>query len=211
METPWGKSSVKRSTTFAFSAYRKVLCGLFCVISLCLASPASPEENRPPESFYTSISPVNCHIPAPPVVNAYEVRGLTVQECPAPKGWRLFIASTDERSWPELSNDAHLWSTEEQVVYRNDFGNFPNLGADMVEWRVSASGRPCALIFRISAQAPVPPDSASITKTLSKLFVIRLADGTPRFCGVVQTNREARELADKAAPGAPPLSHHHLP
>src|SRR3989339_811011 len=210
--TPWGKEHMKRSTKrppaspiIASSSLRKVF-GLFCTLLLCLAAPAGHAENRRPTSVYTSVKPTDCHVPPPPLVTAYEARGLAVRECQAPKGWRLFVVSTDECSWLELSRDGLLWSTEEQVVYRNNFGNFPNLGADKVEWCLSASGSPIALIFRISAQSPTPPDNATVIKSLSKLFVIRLDDGTPQFCGVVQTNKEARELADRVSPDAHPLS-----
>ena len=138
--TPWGKEHMKRSTKrppaspiIASSSLRKVF-GLFCTLLLCLAAPAGHAENRRPTSVYTSVKPTDCHVPPPPLVTAYEARGLAVRECQAPKGWRLFVVSTDECSWLELSRDGLLWSTEEQVVYRNNFGNFPNLGADKVEW-----------------------------------------------------------------------------
>lgn len=105
------------------------------------------------ESLFTSIKSEDCHKPSAAIIGLYEERGLTVEECAAAKDWRLFVASSDERSWIELARDDHvLWSTEEQVVYRNTFGYFPNIGAEKVEWRIAKTKLPTALIFRIAAQ-----------------------------------------------------------
>ena len=147
------------------------------------------------ESLFTSIKSEDCHKPSAAISGLYEERGLTAEECAAAKDWRLFVASSDERSWLELARDDHvLWSTEEQVVYRNTFGYFPNIGAEKVEWRMAKTKLPTALIFRIAAQNPQHTD-----KNISRLFVIGFRDNTPFFCGVVKTNQEARVLAEQAA------------
>lgn len=147
------------------------------------------------ESLFTSITSEDCHKPSTAISSHYEERGLTAEECPAAKDWRLFVVSSDERSWLELARDDHvLWSAEEQVVYRNTFGYFPNIGAEKVEWRMAKTKLPTTLIFRIAAQNPQQTD-----KNISRLFVIGFRNNTPFFCGVVKTNQEARVLAEQTA------------
>lgn len=94
-----------------------------------------------------------------------------------------------------MSYDKEIWSTVNQVWgdEKYKFGHFPNINDEHAEWRISKSGEPKALIFRIYAQ---DPDKAS-TK-LSRLFVIGLANHIPRFCGIAKTNEEAIKIADDA-------------
>lgn len=174
--------------------YRK----FFAAVALCLAGSWTGAAAQSLESLYTSIKSTACSKPPASTVAAYDARGLSAQECPAPKGWRLFAVSSDERSWLEIARDHSLWTTEEEVVYRNEFGHFPNLGAERVEWRMKKPGTPSALIFRISAQDPNRPASGPGATNLSRLFVISLANGAPRFCGTAKTNQEAKAIADNA-------------
>lgn len=177
----------------------KSLCRkFFAAVMLCLAGSWVSVTAQSLESLYTSIKSSACSKPPPSIVIAYDARGLSAQECPAPKGWRLFAVSSDERSWLEIARDHSLWTTEEEVVYRNEFGHFPNLGAERVEWRMKKSGTVTALIFRISAQDPNRPASGPGAMNLSRLFVINLASDVPRFCGTAKTNQEARAIADNA-------------
>lgn len=176
------------------SLHRKALA----TILLCLVGSGASAETQSLQSLYTSIKSTACSKPPASIIAAYDARGLSAQECPAPKGWRLFAVSSDERSWLEIARDRSLWTTEEEVVYRNEFGHFPNLGAERVEWRMKKPGTPNALIFRISAQDPNRPASGPGAMNLSRLFVINLANGAPRFCGTAKTNEEAKTLADNA-------------
>lgn len=155
---------------------------------LCIRSSWGSDE----EGLYISVKSGDCRKPSTAITVFYESRGLTAEECVAARGWRLFFVSSDERSWPELARDTTLWSSEEQVVYKNDFGHFPNIGAERVEWRMSDAGVPTALIFRIAAQDP-----QHTGKNLSRLFVLGFRDQTPYFCGVAKTNQEARKLVEK--------------
>lgn len=161
--------------------------GFALLFSMCACSPAMSGA----ESLYTSIKAGDCRKPSTSIVAFYESRGLTAEECKAADGWRLFVVSSDERSWLELARDRTLWSSEEQVVNRNEFGNFPNIGSEKVEWQMTKTNSPASLIFRITAQDP-----ANINKNLSRLFVIGIRDNTPHFCGAVKTNKEARALAE---------------
>lgn len=182
-------------TQWRFKSLRRKF---LATILLCLVGSGVSAEAQPLQSLYTSIKSTACSKPPAPTIAAYNARGLSAQECPAPKGWRLFAVSSDERSWLEIARDRSLWSTEEEVVYRNEFGHFPNLGAERVEWRMKKPGTPSALIFRISAQDSNRPASGPGAMNLSRLFVISLANGAPRFCGTAKTNEEAKTLADNA-------------
>ncbi len=119
----------------------------------------------------------------------------SVFECPAPKDWRLFKEYDREevRSWISLSNGGSVWTTIDQVWgdEKYEFGNFPNIDSSQVEWRTTEGGEPIALIFRVNAQNPEKSSS-----NLSRLFVISLSNNNPRMCGMVNTNEEARSMAD---------------
>jgi hypothetical protein len=157
----------------------------------------SPDEGSAPQPVYTSVKTSDCRNPPASLSQSFDGRGLTAQQCRGIDGWTVFAVSSDERSWLELDRGGQLWTTEDQVVYQNDFGNFPNLGADKIEWRVRR-GVPYAVIFRIAAQdqSRLGPSGAP---TISRLFVVQLAADGPRFCGIAKTNDEARKLADAAA------------
>ncbi len=172
------------------------------LFSMCACSPAMSGA----ESLYTSIKSGDCHKPSVSMVAFYESRGLTAEECKAAEGWRLFVVSSDARSWLELARDRTLWSSEEQVVNRNEFGNFPNIGSEKVEWQMTKANSPASLIFRIAAQDPAHTD-----KNLSRLFVIGIRNNTPHFCGVAKTNKEARALAEGTSPCSVDLQVKELP
>lgn len=159
-------------------------------LSLCSAVP-SPTRAEP---IFTSIKEEDCRVPSSSVTAAYDAEGLTVQECAAVNGWRLLVASSDERSWIDIGRGPSVWSTEREVVYKNDFGSFPNIGGAVAEWGVTAGGAPSYLIFRIAAQSPV---TEGTTHRLSRLFVIDLKGQEPTFCGITKTNEEARALATR--------------
>jgi hypothetical protein len=161
--------------------------GAVLLLTLTGCGPANSSE----VSVYTSVKSGDCRKPSTAITAFYESRGLTAEECDAVKNWRLFVVSSDERSWLELARDTTLWSCEEQVVHQNDFGHFPNIGAEKVEWRTTKPNAPTALIFRIAAQDPQHTD-----KNLTRLFVLGFRDNTPYFCGVAKTNQEARTLAE---------------
>lgn len=92
------------------------------------------------ESIYTSLKEEECHVPSSAISAAYDAEGTTVQECPAPKGWRLFVISSDERSWRDIGRGFSVWSTERAVVHDNSFGLFPNIGGAVAEWVVAGGG-----------------------------------------------------------------------
>jgi hypothetical protein len=147
------------------------------------------------ESTYTPIGPGDCKEPPPAIREEFAARGLGVQECLAPDGWRLLFVSSDARSWLELRRGDVIWSAEEAVVYDHALGLFPNVaGSPVVEWRRDAQGRARALIFRVVGQDPDDPD-----RRVSRLFVVRLASERPCVIGRVATNEEARALADEPA------------
>lgn len=170
----------------------------FLITVLCPLGNLASGGNPLFTSQYTSIKHSDCSTPSSDMVSAFEARGLEAKECSGPKDWRLFVVSSGERSWVEIVRGYSLWSTEDEVVYRNELGYFPNLGAERVEWRIMKSGSPTALIFRITAQNPNHIQTGSGPEYVSRLFVIGLANGVPRLCGIAKTNVEALALADKA-------------
>jgi hypothetical protein len=99
------------------------------------------------------------------------------------------------RSWIRLSHGNSIWTTVDQVWgdEKYEFGHFPNVDSSQVEWRLTESGVANALIFRVNAQDPENSSS-----NLTRLFIISLTNNTPCFIGMVNTNEEAREMADKA-------------
>lgn len=132
-----------------------------------------------------------------------------VEECSGLGGWRLFkVYEHEGRSWIDIAYDRSIWSTQNQVW--NDpeynFGHFPRVDAPQVEWRTTQAGEVRSLIFTVTAQNPEVPNSF-----LYRLFVISLSSNSPSFCGMVKTNREARELADKSTRCSTKLEKRTLP
>lgn len=159
---------------------------------LCISGASSAA----PTSMFSKINTGACKKVPPKVAAVYDGLGLGAEECAAPGGWRMFLVSSDANSWLEIAHGKSLWTTEPNVVYENGFGQFPNLGGAVVEWRLAAKDSPAALIFRVSAQDPQRLDKGA---TLSRLFVVAIVNNQPRFCGVVKTNEEARRLAGNSA------------
>ena len=190
----WTKaaSKVTPRITLALSNFRMPIVRPFGYVFFLAVFACSPA-NSGAQSLYTSIKSEDCQKPSAPILAFYDSRGLTVEECKGAEDWRLFVVSSDARSWLELARDRTLWSSEDQVVNRNEFGNFPNIGSEKVEWLMSKHA-PASLIFRITAQSP-----ENVKKSLSRLFVIGFKNNTPQFCGVVKSNTEARALAEKSS------------
>lgn len=146
------------------------------------------------DSVFTSIRTTDCRRPADEVVAPFTSLDLGVQQCPAPRGWRLLLIASDRSTWIEVSSARARWSGEDAVVYDQPIGNFPSVGGSQrIEWRRSAKGEVIALIFRVSAQ-----DVTNARRLVSRLFVLRFDDDRACLLGRVRTNREARGLADGA-------------
>ncbi|MFO1434360.1 MAG: hypothetical protein U1F76_30480 [Candidatus Competibacteraceae bacterium] len=149
-------------------------------------------------SDYTSLKINECKKPSKAVVKTYASQGLAVLECPGLGGYRLFLVSSEERSWIDIARGKGRWSSEKDVVYQHQFGYFPNVASSaLAEWRRNPAGQPVALIFRIAAQRP-EADQNTPGSLLSRLVVIRLDSKRPCVLGVVEDNESARTLADSA-------------
>lgn len=173
----------------------------------CLA--ADGAESR---SLYTPISSSGCAAPSPEVAKAYAVRDLAVEECPAPPPYRLFVVSSDARSWVDLRRNNHTWSTEQRVVYSREvlaLGQFPNVaGSDVAEWRLNPHDKPHALIVRLRLASPSA--EARGAASISRLLVIRLSEDAACDLGLASSNEGARQLAEKppdTCPAALPVSY----
>lgn len=154
------------------------------------------------QSMYTSIDERKCWTPSKALYARYKGHGVEAQECKAPNGWKLFVVSSDERSWIDLQRGDRVWTTEDEVVYKSDFGNFPNIGSSTVEWILDREGRPISLIFRITAQSTKM--DAPMYASVARLFVIGLTGEHPGFFGTATTNEKARSLVMKTS--KPPIT-----
>lgn len=121
----------------------------------------------------------------------YDDHGAGVVECTAPGSWKVLVVSTDTNSWLDLRFGKKVWGTQQLINSADSFGDFPNLGAEKIEWRTEKKAEPGALIFRVSAM-----DRNEYGKKHTRLFVIKFQHNVPCFYGAVKTNEEARHLAD---------------
>lgn len=150
--------------------------------------------------LYTPLVATACAAPPPEIARVYAARDLGVEECSAPPPYRLFVVSSDARSWVDLRRNNVIWSTEQRVVYGQDvmaLGHFPNVGgSDVAEWRLNKKGEPVALIVRLRLVDPAR--DATGGATVSRLIVIGLSEDAACDRGLATGNEEARRLADAA-------------
>jgi hypothetical protein len=123
-------------------------------------------------------------------------------EYDAPVGWQLFAMFSQDYSWFDIVRGRSLWSTY-QVI--GNVGPAATI-VERVQWRMTKTGAPKALIFRVRAQKE---DNANIY--ISRLIVISLTGNTPRYCGTAKTNIEAYAIADRIKICAGDLTFETLP
>lgn len=158
-----------------------------------------------PKTEYISLKPDSCKTPDDSVYDYYSSRGLIVSECSTNTTvqslpLRLFIVSTDERSWIDLAIGNTIWSSEQEIVYEkeNQFGYFPNVGHTPAELRTSPAGA-VGLIFRVTAQNIDQQLSNSGISSVSRLFVFSFRNSKVCFLGLTRSNTTARNLLDSDA------------
>lgn len=139
-------------------------------------------------SEYASVAESDCRPPPPETKAVYQALGLGAEICGTRSGIDLVMVSSDRSSWLDIVRGDRIWTTEDAVVYDRPVGNFPNVGAAKVEWRLDPGGRPGALIFRVAGEAE------GVRR--SQLLVVRLEEDTACLLGRAATNEEARTLAD---------------
>jgi hypothetical protein len=146
-------------------------------------------------SKFTSIKDKDCKKLTDKKSLKFDKRRLDRYECESMKGWRIFTVTGAERSWLEIVQENALWSTEEAIVTgsANNFGNFQSLDFEKLEWIISSSGKPAALIVPVVAQDPEQYD-----KNLFRFFVIKFIDGIPKLCAVVKSARKATVTVNKS-------------
>jgi len=152
------------------------------------------------ESSYVSLADDNCFQPPGDTLHLYSIRGLGVVECRVKKtAIRLFVVSSEERSWIDIAVGDKLWSTEDSIVYtqENQFGYFPNVGATPVELVVSQKQVPLGLIFRVTAQDPNQQTQES--SNISRLFAFGFRKEGLCFLGLTDNNAAARSFLKKNA------------
>lgn len=164
------------------------IASLVALLTCGLSVPA------PANTLYTRIDEGSCTNPSPDIEHAYEARGLKVEECRAPPGYRVFLVSSDARSWLDIRTPGSAWSAEQAVVYDRPIGNFPNVGGSkVIEWRRCSGNARWTLTFRVTAQRPDDP-----ARSISSLYVVSVGDKGIALAGRAATNGQARALADRA-------------
>lgn len=99
------------------------------------------------------------------------------------------------RSWYIVHSASSITSFEKEIVYDQNFGNFPNVAVgEVVEWRLGANDAVIGLIFRVHFSTL---GSEGKIETLSRLFVVSLGSDAARLIGVTSSNDAARVLSDK--------------
>ena len=165
---------------------------LLVVILACSATNALAEGH----SEYSPLIQEACFASDASVLERYQSQQLWVQECPMRFGYRVFVVSSDSRSWLELEKSGQFWSSEQAIVYQHAIGQFPNIADNaQAEWRLDSSNQPTALIFRVNALNP-DVSAQDANAKLSRLYVFRLGSQYPCFLGVATDNQTARNLAD---------------
>lgn len=125
---------------------RKLALVVFATLSLVHLALA-----KPPALLETSLAESACR-PASAAISAqYARRDLGVQRCPAPRGFRLLLVSSDANSWVDLRYGQWSWSSEQAVVYREGAGMFAGVTGS-VAWMRAASGGWQGLVLTVSSQ-----------------------------------------------------------
>ena len=165
------------------------------IAAVCALSCRARQETA---TFQTPIGESDCKQPSSEIAAPYVARDLGVEECRAPRDWRLLLVASDANSWIDITGPGVAWSGERPIVYESPIGNFPNVDSSpAIEWRLNGSGRPTAAIFRVTAQDPKNPEAQ-----LSRFYAVRLAETAGCVVGRVATVEEARTLVE-SSPSCP--------
>ena len=147
------------------------------------------------KSSYVSLADANCFQPPRDTLHIYSARGLGVVECRVKTtAMRLFVVSSEERSWIDIAVGDTLWTTEDPIVYapENQFGYFPNVGALPVELAMDRKEVPLGLILRVTVQDPNKQEQGSAK--ISRLFVFGFRKEGVCFLGLTDNNVAARSF-----------------
>lgn len=105
---------------------------------------------NPPALLETSLADNACR-PAPTAIAAqYARRDLGVERCPAPRGFRLLLVSSDANSWVDLRYGRWSWSGEQAVVYRAGAGLFAGVTGP-VTWMRAVPGGWQGLVLTVAS------------------------------------------------------------
>lgn len=170
----------------------------FClaIVAANLGSAACADQFvGPPIPYrYTSIKTETCQPPQTKQRKAFEEREVGAKECQGVDGWQLFLVYTEDTSWVEIARNGALWSTREQVAGTSRFGLAPNVASDGVEW-LPPVGEAHTLIFHLEAREPQTANGPG--KRMSRVAVLSLNGDSPQFCGLVNSNEQAKIVAEK--------------
>ena len=165
---------------------------IFVLLCGCFYTPALFAENS---SIYSTVDEKKCKQIDMLITDRIleSAKGENVFFCGGVNGFYLFLIDDGTRSWYALQKDGCITSFEEEIIYKNSIGNFPNVGVnDKVEWRVDKDGKVIGLIFRVFYQTMLKSGKHQST---SRLFVVDLRD-MPKVIGIVKKNLSAHRLID---------------
>jgi hypothetical protein len=121
---------------------------LVVFVTLSLVQPALA---KPPALLETSLAENACRPAVAAIAAPYARRGLGVERCPAPRGFRLLLVSSDANSWVDLRYGQWSWSSEQAVVYREGAGMFAGVTGS-VAWMRAAAGGWQGLILTVASR-----------------------------------------------------------
>lgn len=118
---------------------------------LAALSFVQPALAKPPALFETSLAENACRPATAAIAAPYARRDLGVERCPAPRGFRLLLVSSDANSWVDLRYGQWSWSGEQAVVYRDGAGMFAGVTGS-VGWMRAAAGGWQGLILTVASR-----------------------------------------------------------
>ena len=170
---------------------------LVAAIGILLITGVDSHADREPnvlQSVFTGVSESDCRSieRLETTTGFYDaVNAASIQRCPAPQDYALFIVDDGDRTWYVVGSAGENFSLEDDIVYGEHSGNFPQVGIrGKFEWLVDSRDTVAGLIFRVSSSR----SSEGQTGDISNLFSYQLLDGRPKFVGVSLDNQKAREL-----------------
>jgi hypothetical protein len=186
----------KREQRLVFDHLSALRIGLvILIVSALTMSCRAPERSK---VLLTSIREGDCTAPPQEIAAPYAARDLGVQQCPAPRNWRALLVSSDANTWIEVAGPGVTGSGERPIVYESPIGNFASVDSSPgIEWRLDATERPVAMVFKVTAQNPQNLDTRR-----SMFYAVQLTESAGCVVGHVATIDKARALV-QSSPSCP--------
>lgn len=116
-----------------------------------------------------------------------------VFECNGAQNYKLYLIDDGTRSWYVLKKADAMTSFEEDIIYKNTPGNFPNVGVDdKVEWIIGPEKIVSGLIFDVVYQ--VNDEETGRFTSISRYIAVNLRGVTPVVMGLTENQEQAKKL-----------------